>query len=68
MEYHESTRQQDMTEPLIRQDEKGSIISEEDDDFKPENPSQKGSPGVEWLSTAIAVWGSFQFGCCVSTE
>lgn len=54
-----------MTEPLIRQDEKGSIISEEDDDFKPENPSQKGSPGVEWLSTAIAVWGSFQFGCCV---
>ncbi|WJZ87000.1 hypothetical protein VitviT2T_006408 [Vitis vinifera] len=65
MEYHESTRQQDMTEPLIRQDEKGSIISEEDDDLKPENPSQKGSPGVEWLSTAIAVWGSFQFGCCV---
>ncbi|XP_019075604.1 sugar transporter ERD6-like 16 isoform X3 [Vitis vinifera] len=68
MEYHESTRQQDMTEPLIRQDEKGSIISEEDDDLKPENPSQKGSPGVEWLSTAIAVWGSFQFGCCLNLQ
>ncbi|RVW55682.1 Sugar transporter ERD6-like 16 [Vitis vinifera] len=65
MEYHESTLQQDMTEPLMQQDEKGNISFEEDDDLTPRNTSQNGSLGVVWLSTTVAVWGSFQFGCCV---
>ena len=50
----------------MQQDEKGNISFEEDDDLTPRNTSQNGSLGVVWLSTTVAVWGSFQFGCCVS--
>ena len=66
MEHQESTQQQDIAEPLIQQDEKRNITSEEGDGFRPRNTSQRGSLGVVWLSTALAVWGSFLFGCCVS--
>ncbi|XP_034685219.1 sugar transporter ERD6-like 7 isoform X3 [Vitis riparia] len=68
MEYHESTLQQDMTKPLMQQDEKGNISFEEDDDLTSRNTSQNGSLGVVWLSTTVAAWGSFQFGCCLNLQ
>lgn len=53
---------QEMREPLV-----GKNLADEEDGSR-EQYSSKESVWMVYLSTAVAVCGSFEFGCCVSTS
>lgn len=51
-----------LTEPLIREKEKEKKSRTEEE----EGSSKEGNPWMIYLSTFVAVCGSFEFGTCVS--
>lgn len=57
-------QEEQIREPLMLAEDKTMAVTDEEDGSA--NESSKGHPWMVYLSTFVAVCGSYEFGCCVS--
>lgn len=58
-------QEEQIREPLMPPEEKNLAVAAEEDGSA--NESSKGHPWMVYFSTFVAVCGSYEFGCCVSS-